>query len=393
MRVALLEPFAGVAGDMFVGALVGAGAPFARVRQGLRTLRLPVTVSCGTVERGGLRGRKFRVKSGEQHAHRGLKEILAILRRGKLPARALALATAAFARLAEAEAKVHGVPVGKVHFHEVGALDAICDIAGAALAMDALGIEGLWSRPLPLSTGLVTMEHGRLPVPAPATLELMKGRAVYDSGLSGELVTPTGAALVAAWAETSDPPAFAPSSIGYGAGDRDPHEYPNLCRVLVGETVARAGELSELVCDVDDATPQVLGHLLAALLEAGALDATLQPVVMKKGRPGTRVGVLARAETVPALEALLFREGTTLGVRRRRVERTELPRRIVSVRTRYGPVKVKVGELLGEAVHVAPEYEDCRALAAKANVPLREVIRAAVAAAAGERPARPRRVR
>ncbi|MFI5403598.1 MAG: nickel pincer cofactor biosynthesis protein LarC [Planctomycetota bacterium] len=379
MRVALLEPFAGVAGDMFVGALVGAGASFKAVQAGLKSLRLPCSVTCGNVERGGLGGRKFRVKFKEGHIHRGLKEILAILRRGKLSPRVRDLAEAAFTRLAEAEAKVHGIPVGKVHFHEVGAIDAICDIAGAALALDALGIEKLWCRALPLSTGFVTMEHGRLPVPAPATLELMKGRAVYDSGLTGELVTPTGAALVAAWAESSAPPAFVPSSIGYGAGDRDPHEYPNLCRIVVGETSARSGELFELVCDVDDATPQVLGHLLAMLLDAGALDATLQPVVMKKGRPGTRVTVLARAETVPALEGVLFREGTTLGVRRRRVERTELPRRTVTVKTPYGAVRVKVGDLAGEAVHVAPEYEDCRAVAAKAKVPLREVIRAAVA--------------
>ena len=379
MRVALIEPFAGIAGDMFVGALVGAGAPFRRVQDGIKSLRLECSVTCGTVERGGLRGRKFRVKFKEQHVHRGLKEILAILRGGKLPPRALDLAERAFARLAEAEAKVHGIPARKVHFHEVGAIDAICDIAGAALALDALGVEKLWCRALPLSSGFVVMEHGRLPVPAPATLELMRGRAVYDSGLTGELVTPTGAALVAAWAETSAPPAFVPSSIGYGAGDRDPHNYPNLLRIVVGETTARSGEIFELVCDVDDATPQVLGHLLATLLDAHALDATLQSVVMKKGRPGTRVTVLARAETVPALEGLLFREGTTLGVRRRRVERTELPRRTVTVRTPYGPVRVKIGELHGEAVHVAPEYEDCRVLAAKAKVPLREVIRAAVA--------------
>jgi len=379
MRVALLEPFAGIAGDMFVGALVGAGAPFKRVKEGIQSFRLPCSVTCGSVERGGLRGRKFRVKFRESHVHRGLKEIVAILRRGNLPPRALDLAERAFTRLAEAEAKVHGIPVKRVHFHEVGALDAICDIAGAALALDALRIEKLWCRPLPLSRGFVTTAHGQLPVPAPATLELMKGRAVYDSDLEGELVTPTGAALVAAWSEPGAPPAFVPSSIGYGAGDRNPPGYPNLCRITVGETVARSGELLELVCDLDDATPQVLGHLLSTLLDGGALDATLQPLVMKKGRPGTRVTALARAETVPALESLLFREGTTLGVRRRRVERTELPRRTVTVKTPHGPVRVKVGELAGETVHVAPEYEDCRALAAKAKVPLREVIRAAVA--------------
>jgi hypothetical protein len=287
----------------------------------------------------------------------------------------------AFARLAEAEAGVHGVPVAKVHFHEVGAVDAICDIAGCALAVDALGIERLYCRPLPLSTGSVATEHGRLPLPAPATAELLKGRLTYESGLEGELVTPTGAALVAAWAEPGPPPAFVPISIGYGAGDRDPRGYPNVCRVLVGEASgAEPGVLLELVADIDDATPQLLGHLLGVLLDAGALDATLQPLVMKKGRPGTRVTVLARAETVPALEEKLFREGTTLGVRRRQVERTELPRRIARVKTPWGPVRVKVGELRGEAVQVAPEYEDCREVAARAGVPLKEVLRAAVAA-------------
>jgi len=381
MRIALLEPFAGVAGDMLVGALVHAGAPFAALRRGLASLPLKdFRVACREVDRCGVRARKYQVKFREHHHHRGLREILRILGKGRLPGTSRERAASAFRALAEAEARVHGIPVERVHFHEVGAVDAICDVVGAALALEALEVDRLYCRPLPLSGGFVEAEHGRMPVPAPATLELLKGLPTFDSGLSGELVTPTGAACVRAWATMASPPPFVPEAIGYGAGTRDPERYPNVCRVTVGEaSEPRAGALCELVCDVDDATPQLLGFLLGRLLESGALDATLQPVVMKKDRPGTRIAVLARHESVPALEQILFLEGTTLGVRRRAVERTELPRRSVRVRTPYGEVRGKIGILGGKVVHAAPEYEDCRARAREAKVPLREVIAAAVA--------------
>ncbi|MHC4731385.1 MAG: nickel pincer cofactor biosynthesis protein LarC [Planctomycetota bacterium] len=378
MRILLIEPFAGIAGDMFVGALVHAGAPFADVETGLR--ELDVAVSCEPVLRCGVAARKFRVRHQEGHQHRGLSTILDLIGKTALPDRVKAGASRAFRRLAEAEAGIHGVSVDEVQFHEVGAVDAICDIVGAAICLDALDVTEVYCRPLPLSTGSVQAAHGRIPVPAPATLELVKGRRTYDSGLEGELVTPTGAALVAAWAEAGDPPPFRPTAIGYGAGDRDPEGYPNVCRVTVGEAEEEAvTALFELVCDVDDATPQVLGHLLGRLLEVGALDATLQPVVMKKNRPGTRVTALVRAEVIPAAEQVLFREGTTLGVRRRAVARTELPRHTVEVAIEHGTVRLKVGELGGEVVHVAPEYEDCRALAERTGVPLREIIRQAMA--------------
>jgi uncharacterized protein (TIGR00299 family) protein len=382
MRIALLDPCAGVAGDMFVGACLDAGAPFEAVQGTIARLGLVrYGVAAEHVVRGGVRATKFRVAHDEDHHHRGLGTILDLLARADLPERVYARAAAAFTRLGEAEAKVHGVPLEAVHFHEVGAIDAICDIVGAAAALDALGVERLHCAPLPLFTGSVQAAHGRIPLPAPATLELMRGRRVYDSGLTGELVTPTGAALVAAWADDGPPPAFTPRAIGYGAGDRDPDGYPNVCRITVGDAEDhRPAALLELICDVDDATPQVLGHLLGTLLEAGALDATLAPVLMKKERPGTRVTVLARTEQAPALEDLLFREGTTLGVRRRAVERTELPREFVTVATRYGPVRVKVGRLGGDAVHVAPEFDDCRARAAEKGVPLRDVMRAALQA-------------
>lgn len=378
MRIALVEPFAGIAGDMMVGALLHAGAPFAAVREALDALGLEgFEVGEREVLRCGVAARKFSVAHREGHHHRGLAAILRMLDGASLPARTRDRAVAAFRALGEAEARIHGVPVDEVHFHEVGAVDSICDIVGAAAALDALGVERVHCRALPLSAGTVATAHGLLPVPAPATLELLRGRPVRESGLEGELVTPTGAAMVAAWCEAGPPPAFVPATIGYGAGDRDPEGYPNVCRVTVGETGPDAGPLHELVCDVDDATPQVLGHLLGRLLEAGAVDATLQPVVMKKGRPGTRVAVLARTESIPALEALLFTEGTTLGVRRRAVDRTELRRRTVTVETMHGPVRLKVGELGGRVVHVAPEFEDCRAIAERTGLPLREVERLA----------------
>jgi len=381
MKIALVDPFAGIAGDMFVGALLHAGAPFDHLSAALRGLDLSgFEVDCTDVMRAGVAAKKFHVRHGEDHHHRGLTTILDLIARAALPDAVKARASGAFRRLGAAEAKIHGVSVDEVHFHEVGAVDAICDIVGAAVCLDALGIEEIYARPLPLSTGTVDAAHGRMPVPAPATLELMRGRPTFDSGLEGELVTPTGAALVAAWAEAGAPPPFLPVAIGYGAGDRDPKGYPNVCRVTLGEASAEAaGPLCELVCDVDDATPQVLGHLLGRLLEAGALDATLHGVQMKKGRPGTRVTALTRAEHVPAVETVLFTEGTTLGVRRRAVERTELPRKIVTVETPHGGVRVKVAELGGKVVHVAPEYDDCRALAEETGLPLREITRLAMA--------------
>ena len=376
MRIGLLDPFAGVAGDMFVGALLDAGAKFKVVRDGLADI---APVSHRKVDRGGIAARKFRVTHTESHHHRGLKQIRSLIRKAKLPKRVRDRALAAFERLGAAEAKVHGIAIEKVHFHEVGAIDAICDIVGAAIAFEELGIERLYSRPLPLFYGMVDSAHGRLPLPAPATLELMRGWPVFDSGREGELVTPTGAALVTAWASPEPPPPFAPTVIGYGAGDRNPEGYPNVCRLTIGETTEDRGALWQLECDVDDATPQVLGHLLGALMDAGALDATLTAIQMKKNRPGTRVSALARAEVVPAVEEILFREGTTLGVRRHAVDRTELPRRIRQVKTKYGTVRLKVGVLSGEVVHVAPEYEDCRKLAREHGVALRTVTRAALA--------------
>jgi len=379
MRIALIDPFAGISGDMTVGALLHAGAPFAALSRGLKSLPLKgFTVASSLVTRCGIAARKFHVRQREDHHHRRLPTILRLIAKGKLSKQTRERASAAFRLLGKAESVIHGAAAD--HLHEVGAIDSICDIVGAALALEQLGIERVYCRPLPLSIGSVDTAHGRLPLPAPATMELLKGRPTFESGLSGELITPTGAAIVAAWAEAGAAPPFVPEAIGYGAGERDPDGYPNVCRITVGSaSQGGPGALFELVCDVDDATPQLLGHLLGRLLDRGALDATLQPLVMKKDRPGTRVTALVPAPLVPVIEEVLFTEGTTLGVRRRVVERTELPRRIVRVKTRYGVVPVKVGELGGRVVHVAPEYEACRSLAREAGVPLPAILRDAVA--------------
>lgn len=381
MRIALLDPFAGVAGDMLVGALLDAGASFAAVSRAVAALGVRgVRLSRRRVDRAGLRATKFSVRHApREHAHRGLREVLRLLR--KLPASVRERSERAFRALAAAEAEVHGCDVNDVRFHEVGAVDSIGDVVGAAAAIEDLGVEALYCGPLPWSRGVVRTEHGPMPLPAPATAKLLRGWPVRDSGFEDELVTPTGAACVAAWARPAPAPAFVPLASGYGAGDRDPDAYPNVCRVTLGDLVSpRPGALVELVCDVDDATPQSLAHLLDRLLAEGALDATLQPVVMKKGRLGTRVAALAEAALVPKLEEALFVEGATLGVRRRAVERTALPRRSVVVRTPYGPVRVKVAELKGRRVRATPEFEDCRALAERRRVPLADVVAAALRA-------------
>ena len=374
MRVALIEPFGGIAGDMLTGALIHAGAPFEAVREGLS--RLPLSgygVDCESVLRCGVTAAKFRVSHDEDHHHRGLTRILEMLE--ELPERPRMLAREAFQRLGAAEAKIHGVGIDEVHFHEVGAVDAICDIAGAALALDALGVDALFCRPLPMTTGSVVAAHGRIPVPAPATLELLAGVPVYDADAVGEWVTPTGAAMAVAWASFAPVPPMQIQATGYGAGDRDPDSHPNVCRVVIGQAdTAHGGDVIELTADIDDANPQILGHLVQRLLDAGALDATLLPVFMKKQRAGTRVGILARRELVPALEGILFREGATLGVRRHEVERTELAREHVTVETDFGLVRVKLGRLGGEIVRAVPEYEDCHRLAREHGVALRIVL-------------------
>jgi uncharacterized protein (TIGR00299 family) protein len=319
------------------------------------------------------------VVEGPQPHARGLSEILALLDRSGLPARARATARAIFERIGRAEAKVHGVPLAEVHFHEVGAVDSIVDVCGAAVALELLGWPRVLSAPPELGRGFHPSAHGMMPIPPPAVLELLAGKPVRPGGPEGEAVTPTGAALLAELAEVGPLPTLVPVRVGYGIGTRAFADRPNVLRATLAEP-AEPGELWVLEANLDDATGQMVARAIDAALEAGALDAWAAPITMKKGRPAVLVAALVAEASRAAVTRVLFAETPTLGVRRRRVERDVLGREVRSVETRYGPVRVKVALLDGAEVGAQPEHDDCLARAREHGVALREVIAAALAA-------------
>jgi hypothetical protein len=358
---------------MTVGALLDAGADFAALEAALAGLNTGAAVRAEKVKRKGITATKFRVEGGEQKSHRHLPHIMRMIDGAQLPDRVKDMSKAVFQRLGEAEAKVHGVGIEKVHFHEVGAVDSICDIVGACFCLDNLGMENIVCGAINVGSGTTNTEHGVLPVPAPATAELVAGKPVYSRGPAVELTTPTGAAIVAALAAGFGPlPPATIGAIGYGAGDRDFAEQANVLRVLVCESkqASESIAISVLETNIDDASPQLLGYAVERLLDAGALDVTLTPVFMKKNRPGTTVTVLARPEDQEQLAALVLRETSALGLRIYTAERRVESRNWVDVDTRHGRVRIKVG---GNG-SFAPEYEDCRRVASERGIPLKEVL-------------------
>jgi uncharacterized protein (TIGR00299 family) protein len=375
-----LDAFSGISGDMTVGALLDAGAPSEAVLDALRGLDTGARFEVERTTRGGVSASKFRVHAGgDAHAHRHLQHILERIARAPIAERARRNACAVFRRLGEAEAQVHGVPIERVHFHEAGAADSIADIVGACVALDSLGIEELHASAINVGSGTVNTEHGVLPVPAPATATLLRGKPVYARGPAVELTTPTGAALAATLATSFGPlPAMRIMAIGHGAGDRDFKEHPNVLRVLVGERTGapEATLVSVLEANIDDSSPQVLGHALERLIEAGALDASLSSLQMKKNRPGSLLRVIARPEDQERLARIVFAETSTLGLRIYPAERRVEDRAVVEVETPFGKVRVKVSS----AGAFAPEYDDCRAIAARTGTPLPQVLAAAQAA-------------
>jgi uncharacterized protein (TIGR00299 family) protein len=313
------------------------------------------------------------VLAGETKNHRHLHRILEMIAKSGISERAKQNASAVFQRLGEAEAKVHDIPLEKVHFHEVGAVDSICDIVGACIGFDLLGVGAIYCSPLNVGSGTVKTEHGVLPVPAPATAELLAGKPVYARGPAVELTTPTGAAIAATLAvEFGAMPPLCITATGYGAGDKDFPEHANVLRVILGETsgAEESTTVSVLEANIDDSSPQVLGYAMERLLEAGALDVTLESVLMKKNRPGTLVRVIARPEDRETLAQLLFAETTTLGLRTYSAERRVKARHIVEVETPHGRVRMKVSE----DGSFAPEYEDCRDLARKTGLPFKQIL-------------------
>lgn len=371
MRLCYIDAFSGISGDMLVGALADAGADRDAICAALGSLGAAVRFE--SVKRGGIRATKFHVEPAASGPPRHLRDILELIAATELPPRVKQKASEVFQRLGGVEAAVHQVPIERVHFHEVGALDSIADVVGACLAFELLGVEKIHCSPINLGGGTVATEHGVLPVPAPATAALLEGKPVYSEGPAVELTTPTGAVLAATLACAFGPmPAMVLRAAGYGAGSRELPGRPNVLRVLLGEDsrAAEATLVAVLEANIDDSSPEVLAYAVERLLEAGALDATLEPLIMKKGRPGVLLRVIACPEDQERLAALIFAETSTLGLRVYRAERRVQARRSVEVQLPEGKVRVKVSE----DGHFAPEYEDCRKLALTSGRPLREIV-------------------
>jgi uncharacterized protein (TIGR00299 family) protein len=439
MRIAYLDCFAGISGDMFLGALLDAGVPPQVLHDATAALGLNATIKIERVDRSGISCTKAHVfegetlaeghshahdaapeqqtasavysqqpqtqhlhKTGHAHAHdhdhephtqahahgRSLSTIRALIQAAALAEPVKQTAIRAFELLGYSEAKIHNVPVEKIHFHEVGAVDAIVDIVVASAGIHHLQIGAWHSSPLNVGGGMVVCAHGTFPVPAPATADLLRGLPTYSAHVQKELVTPTGAALIRALDPTFGPqPAMQVENIGYGAGTRNPKDFPNVLRLSIGESSGsgkhrhdESQTVTVLETALDDLSPQVLAHVTETALTQGALDVMLTPVIMKKGRPGTLLTILCNEEDSAKLQRLILSETSTLGLRIRRDRRACLERGHRSVATKYGDIRVKVGSLAGEELNAAPEFEDCRAAAAQHQVPVKEVQAAAIAA-------------
>jgi uncharacterized protein (TIGR00299 family) protein len=450
MRIAYLDCFAGISGDMFLGALVDAGVDPAILHQATAALNLNATLKIEKVDRSGISSTKVHVyeganlaeetrgddpsnhqqththqhhpkiqhlhKTGHAHDHsqsephthnqehaqdhthgRSLTIIRDLINAATLSPAVRQTAIQAFELLGASEAKIHNVPIEKIHFHEVGAVDAIVDIVAASAGIHAIenqarietGSPVKWfCSPLNVGGGMVDCAHGRFPVPAPATADLLRGLPTYSAHIEKELVTPTGAALIRTLAPTFGPqPAMRVHQIGYGAGTRNPKDFPNVLRLSIGESDQTTGTapidpdtVAVLETALDDLSPQLLAHVAERALATGALDVMLTPVIMKKGRPGTLLTILCNPSEIPALQQLVLSETSTLGVRIRFDRRACLDRRHASVETPYGPIRIKIGALDQQEYNAAPEFEDCRAAAAQHNVPLKIVQQAAIAA-------------
>jgi hypothetical protein len=367
---------------MILGALVAAGVNPQQLEEQISRLGLKgYKIDFEIVDRSGISATHARVVVPHEHAHRHLSDILKIIYDSSLSESVKTRAAKIFSRLAEAEAQVHNVPVSQVHFHEVGAMDAIIDVVGAAICFDLLEIDHFVSSSLHVGSGTVEMEHGRFPVPPPAVAELLKGCPLYSSDIVGELVTPTGAAIITTvCGDYGAIPKMKLERSGYGAGTREYEKFPNALRVLVGEESVQDDESEQLwmlETNIDDMSPQVFGHVMEQAFEMGALDCYFTPIQMKKNRPGVLLSILCRPEERESLSQLVFAETTTLGLRSYEVERRALEREIVSVETEYGRIDFKVARLNGHVVNGTPEYDQCRQAAINSKVPLRVVENAA----------------
>ncbi|MBI2688736.1 MAG: nickel pincer cofactor biosynthesis protein LarC [Acidobacteria bacterium] len=373
MKTCYFDAFSGISGDMTVGALLDAGADGPALLDALNSLNLGASYSFEKTKRRGIAATKFHVDGGEQKAHRHLPHIVRIIENAaRLSDQTKQRSLAVFNALGAAESKIHNQPLEKVHFHEVGAVDSISDIVGACYGLELLNVGEIYCSPINVGSGTVETDHGTLPVPAPATAELLVNKPVYSKGPEMELTTPTGAAIVAALASGfGSMPAMSIISTGFGAGTKEFPGQANVLRAVIGERThaVESTTVTVIEANIDDSTPQMLGYAMDRLFAAGALDVTIQPLLMKKNRPGSLLSVITRPEEQEALAKVILEETTTLGLRMFTAERRVQSRSEVTVDTPYGKVRMKV-----TPQGASPEYDDCRALAAEKGVPLKKVL-------------------
>lgn len=393
-RLLYVDCFSGIAGDMTLGALIDLGLDVDRLVAALKTLPLPDwRLAHERVRKASLMGVKVDVWVGDviadqqppDHHHHGhghhYHELRDLIAHSALPPPVIQRAQAAFLALAQAEARVHGTSVEQVHFHEVGAVDSVVDLVGCAYGLWALGVDHVEAAPPPIGRGFVHSAHGRIPLPAPATAHLLEGLPIRTCPIEKELVTPTGAAMIKAWARrVGDMPTMRVEAVGWGAGTLDLPDRPNLLRLFLGETSAAPSDCVQIEANIDDMTPEIAGYLLDRLFAAGALDAWFTPIQMKKNRPGVLVGALAQADAQAAITRTLLTESTAIGLRSHRVARVVQPRRIETVMTPFGPVELKIAGDDPATANVAPEYEACRRLAHASGMPLKVIYQHAIAA-------------
>lgn len=379
MKIAYFDCFSGISGDMILGALVDAGVPFDRLQEGLSKLNLDgYTLTASTVLKKGIKATKVDVViESPELPGRPLKDLREIISESALDLSVKEQSLSIIQRLAGAEAVVHNCPVEEVHFHEVGHIDTIVDVVGAVYGLQLLDVGRVVASPIDTGSGYVRMSHGVFPIPAPATAELLKGIPVYSSGIGRELTTPTGAAIITTMASSFQAlPEMRLSAVGYGAGGWDLPEKANVLRILVGEDVQGydADEVMLLETNIDDMNPQIYEYLIEGLLQAGALDVYLTPIMMKKSRPAHILSIVTRVEDLDAIKRLVFKETTTLGIRGSKVTRSILKREIKEVELPYGKVRVKISGDKNGVINITPEYEDCKRIAMETGLPLKEII-------------------
>ncbi|MDD5063311.1 MAG: nickel pincer cofactor biosynthesis protein LarC [Phycisphaerae bacterium] len=386
MKIAYFDCFAGAAGDMIVAAMLDAGLDAEFLKAQLATLGLKnFDIKITETKRTGLRALSFLPVVQKEHAHRNLKDITKIITQSKISEQAKKTAITVFEKIAKAEGKVHGKDPNEIHFHEVGALDSIVDIVSASIGFAALGLDKIYCSTLSVGGGTIECAHELLPVPAPATAELLKGVPIISGPGQFELLTPTAAAILTTVVDRFCPlPAMSIEAIGYGAGSRQSQEFPNVLRLILGQTVEDTEANADSVClletNIDDASGELLGSTTEKLFKQGALDVFTTPIYMKHGRPAGQISVICKIEDAQKLEQLLFGEGLTFGIRRQILQRSKLARQLVTVQTEFGEIRIKTGSLAGKIVNAKPEFSDCSAAAEKHKVTVKAVLDAAMAA-------------